>query len=86
MIGLPGTGKTPLAKPPPPIPPPPTPAESLETTQIHTSVALFKPGQALMAAHPVRPSHHSVRGACLVGGGTPPQPGEISRRHACSQA
>ena len=78
MIGPPGTGKTLLAKRLPTILPPLTPAESLETTRIYSAMGLLKPGQPLMAVRPFRPPHHSVSDAGLVGGGSPPQPGEIS--------
>ena len=81
MIGPPGTGKTLLAKRLPTILPPLTPAESLETTRIYSAMGLLKPGQALMAVRPFRPPHHSVSDAGLVGGGTTPQPGEISMAH-----
>ena len=81
MIGPPGTGKTLLAKRLPTILPPLTPAESLETTRIYSAMGLLKPGQALMAVRPFRPPHHSVSDAGLVGGGTTPQPGEISLAH-----
>jgi magnesium chelatase family protein len=81
MIGPPGTGKTLLAKRLPTILPPLTPAESLETTRIYSAMGLLKPGQALMAVRPFRSPHHSVSDAGLVGGGTTPQPGEISMAH-----
>ena len=81
MIGPPGTGKTLLAKRLPTILLPLTPAESLETSCIYRVMGLLKPGQALMAVRPFRPPHHSVSDTGLVGGGSPPQPGEISLAH-----
>src|SRR5207245_562722 len=56
-------------------------AESLETTRIYSAMGLLKPGQPLMAIRPFRPPHHSVSDAGLVGGGSTPQPGEISLAH-----
>src|SRR3954447_20259318 len=81
MIGPPGTGKTLLAKRLPTILPPLTPAESLETTRIYSAMGLLKPGQPLKAVRPFRSPHHSVSDAGLVGGGSTPQPGEISLAH-----
>ena len=81
MIGPPGTGKTLLARRLATIMPALTPAESLETTRIYSAMGLLKPGQPLMAVRPFRHPHHSVSDAGLVGGGSTPQPGEISLAH-----
>ena len=81
MIGPPGTGKTLLARRLPTIMPVLTPAESLETTRIYSAMGLLKAGQPLMAVRPFRHPHHSVSDAGLVGGGSSPQPGEISLAH-----
>ena len=81
MIGPPGTGKTLLARRLVTIMPMLTPAESLETTRIYSAMGLLKAGQPLMAIRPFRHPHHSVSDAGLVGGGSTPQPGEISLAH-----
>ena len=81
MISPPGTGKTLLAKRLPTILPPLTPAESLETTRIYSAMGRLQPGQSLMAVRPFCTPHYSVSDAGLVGGGNPPQPGQISMAH-----
>src|SRR4051794_40758742 len=81
MIGPPGTGKTLLAKRLPTILPPLTPSESLETTRIYSAMGRLEPGQSLMAVRPFCTPHHSISDAGLVGGGNPPQPGQISMAH-----
>ncbi len=81
MIGPPGTGKTLLARRLATIMPALTPSESLETTRIYSAMGLLRAGQPLMAVRPFRHPHHSVSDAGLVGGGSTPQPGEISLAH-----
>lgn len=81
MIGPPGTGKTLLARRLPTIMPSLTAAESLETTRIYSAMGLLRAGEPLLAVRPFRHPHHSVSDAGLVGGGSTPQPGEISLAH-----
>lgn len=78
MIGPPGSGKTMLAKRLPSILPPMTLEEALETTKIHSVAGLMNDETALITARPFRSPHHTISDAGLVGGGTFPQPGEIS--------
>jgi len=81
MIGPPGAGKTMLAKRIPSILPPLSLEESLETTRVYSARGLLEPGQSLLAVRPVRMPHHSASAAALIGGGTVPQPGEVSLAH-----
>ncbi len=81
MLGPPGSGKTMLAKRVPSILPPLSASESIETTRIYSAMGLLQPGQPLMARRPYRSPHHTISNAGLVGGGSPPSPGEISMSH-----
>ncbi|WBU89188.1 YifB family Mg chelatase-like AAA ATPase [Cellulophaga omnivescoria] len=80
LIGPPGAGKTMLAKRLPSILPPMTLHEALETTKIHSVVGKIK-NAGLMSQRPFRNPHHTISSAALVGGGSYPQPGEISLSH-----
>lgn len=80
LIGPPGAGKTMLAKRLPSILPPMTLHEALETTKIHSVVGKIK-NTGLMNQRPFRSPHHTISSAALVGGGSYPQPGEISLSH-----
>jgi magnesium chelatase family protein len=81
LIGPPGSGKTMLAKRLPSILPPMTLSEALETTKIHSVVGRLKEHTGLMHQRPFRSPHHTISDVALVGGGTFPQPGEISLAH-----
>jgi len=78
MIGPPGSGKTMLAKRLPSILPTMSLEEALETTKIHSVAGILKEDSALVSERPYRSPHHTISDAGLVGGGTYPQPGEIS--------
>lgn len=81
MVGPPGSGKSMMAKRLPSILPPLTLQESLETTQIHSIAGKIPQGTSLIAQRPFRAPHHTISEVALVGGGSNPQPGEISLAH-----
>lgn len=81
LIGPPGSGKTMLAKRLPSILPPMTLQESLETTKIHSVAGRTMEKAGIMTSRPFRSPHHTISDVALVGGGSYPQPGEISLAH-----
>ncbi len=81
MIGPPGAGKTMLAKRLPGILPPPSLQEALETTKIHSVAGKLGKNASLIPVRPFRSPHHTISDVALVGGGSFPQPGEISLAH-----
>ncbi len=81
LIGPPGAGKTMLAKRIPTILPPLSLRESLETTKIHSVIGNIDSDTSLITVRPFRSPHHTISDVALVGGGTNPQPGEISLAH-----
>lgn len=81
LVGPPGAGKSMLAKRLPSILPPLTLQEALETTKIHSVAGKMRGGESLLSQRPFRAPHHTISSVALVGGGTYPQPGEISLAH-----
>ena len=81
MIGAPGSGKSMMAKRLPSILPPLSLGESLETTKIHSVAGKLSKNDSLIATRPFRSPHHTISQVAMVGGGSNPQPGEISLAH-----
>jgi magnesium chelatase family protein len=81
MIGPPGSGKTMLAKRITTIEPELSLEEALEVTKIHSIAGMLPTKDGIIATRPFRLPHHTISDSALVGGGNPPQPGEISLAH-----
>lgn len=79
ISGPPGTGKSTLARSLAAIMPPLDAEEAREVTKIAS--ASFACPNGLIKIRPFRSPHHTATLAALIGGGSPPRPGEISRAH-----
>ncbi len=81
MKGIPGSGKTMLARAFPGILPELTEDEALEATKIYSITGNLSEGQFVVRTRPFRSPHHTISRNGLIGGGTKPMPGEISLAH-----
>ncbi|HNW85897.1 MAG TPA: YifB family Mg chelatase-like AAA ATPase [Candidatus Limiplasma sp.] len=81
MVGVPGSGKTMLARCLPGILPPLSYEEALETTCIHSASGELAREAGLMTQRPYRSPHHNVSLPAMIGGGTKAKPGEVSLAH-----
>lgn len=79
MIGPPGSGKSMLAERLPSILPPMSEKEALQSAALLSLSSAGK--RATFGQRPLRSPHHSASAVALVGGGSPPRPGEISLAH-----
>ena len=81
MHGVPGAGKTMLARAFASILPQLSKEEALEVTKIYSISGNIPPGESIIKHRPFRSPHHTSSRIGLIGGGTKPKPGEISLAH-----
>jgi len=81
LRGVPGAGKTMIARALPGILPDLTEGEALEVTKIYSVTGNLPAGDSVIKFRPFRAPHHTVSRVGLIGGGSHPMPGEISLAH-----
>lgn len=81
MVGVPGAGKTMLARRLPSILPDMTRQEALEVTKIYSIAGLLQNNAGLITDRPFRSPHHTTSTTAIIGGGTIPRPGEVTLSH-----
>ncbi len=81
LSGVPGTGKTMMARRLPSILPDLSLDEAIETSKVYSTTGLLPQDQPLMVTRPFRSPHHTISDAGLIGGGHVPRPGEVSLAH-----
>ena len=81
MVGVPGAGKTMLARRMSSILPRLTREEALEVTKIYSIAGLLPPGGGLITERPFRSPHHTTSMVAMIGGGSVPRPGEVTLSH-----
>ena len=80
IVGPPGAGKSLAARRLPSLLPPLGRGEAIEVTRI-ASICGRPPPPGRLAERPFRAPHHTISAAGLVGGGSPPRPGEVTAAH-----
>ena len=81
LVGPPGGGKTMLARRLPGILPPLSSDEVIEVSTIWSVAGLLAPPGGLVRTRPFRAPHHTISVSGLIGGGSPPHPGEVTLAH-----
>ena len=81
MVGVPGAGKTMLAKRVSTILPKLSKEEALEVTKIYSIAGLLPKNSGLLTKRPFRSPHHTASMTAMVGGGSVPRPGEVTLAH-----
>ncbi len=81
LVGPPGTGKSMLAQRLPGLLPPLPEDEALAAAALQ-GLSSSTDATAASGQRPLRTPHHTSSAVALVGGGSPPRPGEISLAHA----
>jgi len=81
MHGVPGAGKTMLARAFASILPELSKEEALEVTKIYSISGNLPQGESIIKYRPFRSPHHTTSRIGLIGGGSRPKPGEISLAH-----
>ena len=81
MVGVPGSGKTMLARRMPSILPELTKEEAIEITKIYSSLGAARQDTGLVTTRPFRSPHHTSSTVAMIGGGSIPRPGEVTLAH-----
>jgi magnesium chelatase family protein len=81
LVGPPGGGKTMLARRLAGILPAMTDDEIIEVSAIWSVAGLLPPPAGLLTRRPFRAPHHTISVSGLIGGGSPPHPGEVTLAH-----